>query len=105
MRKNITMYTEPITQPKVDQNIERFSNRLSTSSSRKGSSSPEPPHRTNKAILKMSTTYKANDVKSTDLIIENERLKTTIMVLTQKLNDRLDSEDEMLNLRKKNREL
>lgn len=74
-------------------NIERFSNRLSTNSSRKdGSMSPNPVQRSNQGILKTSTSYSAEKVKSADLIIENERLKTTVMVLTQKLNDRLDSE-------------
>ena len=40
-----------------------------------------------------------------DLIIENERLKTTIMVLNQKLNDWVDTEREVAKLKKNNREL
>lgn len=46
-----------------------------------------------------------NNGESGDLIIENERLKTTIMVLNQKLNDWVDTEREMHKLRKNNREL
>ena len=43
--------------------------------------------------------------ESGDLVIENERLKTTIMVLNQKLNDYVDTERELTRIKKNNREL
>lgn len=46
-----------------------------------------------------------SELKAGDLVIENERLKTTILVLNQKLNDWTDTQTEILNLKKKNREL
>lgn len=50
--------------------------------------------------LKLDTEKKVGD-----LVIENERLKTTILVLNQKLNDWTDTQSELQSLRKKNREL
>ena len=44
-------------------------------------------------------------MKAGDLAIENERLKTTILVLNQKLNDWTDTQTEIVSLKKKNREL
>ena len=44
-------------------------------------------------------------MKAGDLVIENERLKTTILVLNQKLNDWTDTQNEIVSLKKKNREL
>ena len=45
------------------------------------------------------------NMQNADLVIENERLHTTIMVLNQKLNDWTDTQLEVKNLKKKNREL
>lgn len=59
-----------------------------------------------KTIEKASTTLKLDKaIDNGDLIVENERLRTTIMVLQTKLNDLLDSETEMNSFKKKNREL
>lgn len=40
-----------------------------------------------------------------DLMIENERLKTTIMILNQKINEQTDTYQELNKLKKKNHEL
>lgn len=58
-----------------------------------------------KTLEKASTTLKLDKaIESGDLVVENERLRTTIMVLQTKLNDLLDSETEVNTLKKKNRE-
>lgn len=60
----------------------------------------------NQAITQAQQTLNIDtDLKAGDLIIENERLKTTIMVLNKKLNDWKDTESEQQILKKKFHEL
>ena len=60
----------------------------------------------NMTIMEAESSLKLiSELKSGDLVIENERLKTTILVLNQKLNDWTDTQTEIFNLKKKNREL
>lgn len=51
-----------------------------------------------------ATSFKVQGSEAGELKIENDRLKTTIMILSNKLKGQNDSDQQIANLRKKVRE-
>lgn len=59
-----------------------------------------------KSIVHASQAFKLQDgTEAGDLVIENERLKTTLQILQQKLKLQTDSDEQFAKLRKQVQEL